>query len=227
MATAEFLWAARIVRASDGEEIRVHACLDTQSPANLINELVVTHLNADHCKLEAPIDFKCSINGVKTVLKITEYVKFVLSSPSFEYSSKEVVALIVPDATAINEQLVLGAPFLKDNKIDLDGTTGRAVSQSCGAVLIEGGKHQPANGPSEPRKLPKLTRERVVKRSVFAVVRERIEILSAQQELIDRGVKVKAEFPRLFDELPHGDDLPKDVYCRITLKAAEQTIKTL
>lgn len=101
---------------------------------------------------------------------------------------------------------------------------GKATVAGCNTTLIaEARMHVGAGG---GKKLPRLSRKRVRKPSVLAAVREHIEILGAQVKLSDHGDKIKADFPRLFDELPHGRDLPTDIYCRIKLKSAEQTIKT-
>ena len=59
-----------------------------------------------------------------------------------------------------------------------------------------------------------------------AAIRERIEILAAQKELVHLGEKLKKDFANVFSEIPHIDQLPVDVYCRIKLKDTSKTIQT-
>jgi hypothetical protein len=59
-----------------------------------------------------------------------------------------------------------------------------------------------------------------------AAVRERIEILAAQKELQHLGEHLKAEFKEVFSEIPHLDELPTDVFCRIKLKDSSKTFQT-
>ena len=61
---------------------------------------------------------------------------------------------------------------------------------------------------------------------VLAVIRERIEILATQKELKRLGIQMKEEFRDVFSEIPHLDDLPANVFCRIKLKDASKTVQT-
>lgn len=132
----------------------------------------------------------------------------------------------MPEVSVLSVQVMLGAPFLKDNGIVVSFENTCAVVEKCGTHLDVMFAKKARLPPVTDRKLPRLSRDRVPVRSTLAVVRERIEVLGAQEELRDRGERVKADFPRLFEELPHVSELPTDIYCRIKLKAAEQTIKT-
>lgn len=221
----EFFWSCNTIRAKDGSESRIRALLDPDNRANIIALETADHLSLTQVPLDTPIPYKCSLRGVDTTLSITSSVTMYLSAPGFEYTSKRFVALVLPEVGILSAQLILGAPFIQDNKIVIDDSRGTATVSECGTEIISAAKIR-VGAPATQKKLPKLRGKVVTPKSTLAVVRERIEVLGAQQELIDRGNKVKADFPRLFDELPHGEDLPKDVYCRIKLKSAEQTIKT-
>ena len=59
-----------------------------------------------------------------------------------------------------------------------------------------------------------------------AAVRERIEVLAAQEELLCLGEDLKKEFINVFSEIPHLNELPTDVYCHIKLKDASKTFQT-
>lgn len=226
----ELFWAAVHIRLADDKMTCVRASLDSKFTANLINYDVCEHLKLSRMVLDAPIPYKGTIGGVLTDVSITEYVELSLSSRNLLYTSNTLVVLVMPLSAcgALSTQLVLGAPFIEDNGVLIDGGDGSAHVAKCGSVLceadIECGVADDADGCKKG--LPTFSRERVTSRSTLAAVRERIEVLGAQQELSDRGDKIKADFPRLFEKLPHAEHLPKDVYCRIKLKNAEQTIKT-
>src|SRR5882762_588947 len=60
----------------------------------------------------------------------------------------------------------------------------------------------------------------------IAAVRQRMEVLAAQNELQDLRDQMKSEFKEVFSEIPHIDVLPTDVYCRIRLKDASKCVHT-
>jgi hypothetical protein len=62
--------------------------------------------------------------------------------------------------------------------------------------------------------------------NIAAAVRTRIECLAATQKLEELGERVLKDFGDVFTPIPHVDDLPTDVYCKIKLKDASHTIKT-
>jgi hypothetical protein len=62
------------------------------------------------------------------------------------------------------------------------------------------------------------------KHTVIGAIRERIEVLTAQEKLRTLGDQVKIDFKDVFEEIPHVDELPTDVYCRIKLKDSSRMI---
>jgi len=61
---------------------------------------------------------------------------------------------------------------------------------------------------------------------VVAAVRVRVETLAAQEQLDKMSKAVKAKYSKVSNPIPHVDQLPTDVYCRIKLKDASKTINT-
>ena len=57
-----------------------------------------------------------------------------------------------------------------------------------------------------------------------AAVKDRLESLELQQKYNTLEDKLKTEFSKTFEPIPHFDKLPDDVYCRIKLKDATRTI---
>lgn len=194
-------WNTASICLDDGSERRVRATVDGSCAANVINPDTVAHLHLSRQMLDEPVLHKYTSCGVEKVASITEYVNLKLSTPCFEYVTKNVVALVVPDCDMASEQIVLGSPFVKDNRLLLDDETGSLLCKASGRVLVAAPSEAVEPKCVKENVLPKLSRERVNPKSVIASVRERLEILTAQQELIDRGDKLKADFPRLFEEL--------------------------
>ena len=61
---------------------------------------------------------------------------------------------------------------------------------------------------------------------VVGAVRQRIKFLNLQVQLDHLSDSVKTKYKDVFSEIPHIDDLPTDVYCRIKLKDATKTVTT-
>src|ERR1700692_3197800 len=59
-----------------------------------------------------------------------------------------------------------------------------------------------------------------------AAIRIRDETLAAQKQLDRLSNAVKDKYSKVFNPIPHVDELPTDVYCRITLKDATKTFTT-
>jgi hypothetical protein len=78
----------------------------------------------------------------------------------------------------------------------------------------------------ERRRMTERRHEPVKPVDVVAAVRERIEVLAAQEKLRSMSSEIIAEFPDVFSPIPHIDSLPTDVYCRIKLKDPNKVIHT-
>jgi hypothetical protein len=78
----------------------------------------------------------------------------------------------------------------------------------------------------ERKKLVDAVSERIKLLDIVGAVRQRIECLASQEALRLRGEAIKMEFKAVFEPIPHLNELPTDVYCRIQLKDASQRIQT-
>jgi len=58
----------------------------------------------------------------------------------------------------------------------------------------------------------------------IGVVKEKLESLELQQKYNALEDKLKMEFRKIFEPIPHVKELPDDVYCQIKLKDATRTI---
>ena len=59
---------------------------------------------------------------------------------------------------------------------------------------------------------------------VVGTVCERLEELAAQNQLEHMEKEVFAKYKAVFEPIPHVDDLPTDIWCRINIKDASKTI---
>jgi hypothetical protein len=57
-------------------------------------------------------------------------------------------------------------------------------------------------------------------------VRQRIEVLAAQEKLHMMSANIISEFPDVFSPIPHIHSLPTDIYCHIKLKDSDKLIHT-
>ena len=55
---------------------------------------------------------------------------------------------------------------------------------------------------------------------------ERLEELTTQDQLKCMGREIFDKYKHVFEPIPHVDELPTDVYCRIQLKDASKMIAT-
>ena len=60
----------------------------------------------------------------------------------------------------------------------------------------------------------------------IAVIRSCLEELNAQDQLHQLGELVKNKYKDIFAPIPHLNDLPSDVYCKIKLKDATKMFMT-
>lgn len=197
-------WDTKSRSSSSGEMIWVRACLNMDMPGNLIRRVLTAHLGILPSKLEVPIKHRCRHKGTDVMLELTEFVCLKLNGPGGDYTSNEVVALIVPEVDALSAQIALGAPFMKDNRVEMDLVCGRVWITDSDVVLVHA-EARNAEPPKVENKLPRLSHEKVKGPSKVAAVRKHIEVLTVEQALVERGDQIKTDFPRLFEELPHGD----------------------
>ena len=62
--------------------------------------------------------------------------------------------------------------------------------------------------------------------NIVAAVCVRLETLAAQQQLDHMLNTIKDKYSKVFNPIPHVDELLTDVYCHIKLKDASKTITT-
>src|SRR6202167_1497175 len=244
-------WKCLASGKSNEFPIIFNALIDHGSSAVLISEQYVAKLGLRRKRLLEPYSAELAMesNGHKVNIEFSEYVKVTLHDPSSFWSSKSVRAIIAPGLCA---PMILGMPFLVHNNIVVDADARTVIDKKCNFDLLHPSVPTPPPPPKrklreffkqlqEDRKLmvaelnmvcydrrrhTEFKFEQVKPIDKVAAIRERIEILAAQKELQLLGESLKTEFKDVFSEIPHINELPTDVYCRIKLKDASKSIQT-
>jgi hypothetical protein len=228
-----------------------NALIDHGSSAVLISEQYITKLRLCRKCLLKPYSAELAMesDGHKAIIEFSEYVKVKLHDPSSFWSSKSVRAIIAPGLCA---PMILGLPFLVHNNIVVDAAACTVIDKKCNFDLLHPSALPPPPPPKpklheffkqlqedwklmvaelnmvccDRRRHTEFKFEQVKPIDKVATIRERIEVLAAQKELQHLGETLKTEFKDVFSEIPHIDELPTDVYCRIKLKDATKSIQT-
>jgi hypothetical protein len=146
--------------------------------------------------------------------------------------------------------LILGLSFLIKNNIVIDHTDRTAVDKVSSYDLLNPPIMKPPHPPPsklhENIKQTKRIKKRVLSELLtlcndrikngtllfedvkevdcIGAVRNAIEKLSAEERLIKLGIKVKSDFPDIFEPIPHADLLPSNYLTHIKLKDVEKQI---
>ncbi|KAJ7158997.1 hypothetical protein C8R43DRAFT_882239, partial [Mycena crocata] len=202
------------------------ALIDNGCHLVVIDEDLADKLDLRCFKLREPEDvslaFSPGPDSERSTTSLHEYVKLHPLSCDQSWTSHTVRALVAPNLCA---PLILGLPFLSRNHIVIDHESRTAVDKCCQYDLL--------NPPAvKPPPVPKMKlREKLEVTDlkpvdVIAAVRERVEVLSHYEELSKRADKIRADYARLFEPMPHAKDLPSDVLCEISVKDANMTFKS-
>ncbi len=179
---------------------------------------------------------------------LTEWVKIQLHDPYNHWSSTSVHAIIAP---SLCTDMILGLPFLAHNNIVVDASARTVIHKPTGFDLLSPASPVLPVPPPRPtlkesllathsnvkllctelntvctqrRLLVDASCEPVASVDVVATVCECIEHLAAEEELTKLGVKIKQDYADVFAPLPHIDDMPEKITCKIELVDASKTI---
>lgn len=226
----------------------VSALLDHGSPVILIRESLVVSLNLRCHRLHEPFIMDTATPSATSTSALNEWVKIQLHNPSNCWSSSSVRAIVAP---SLCTDIILRLLFLTHNNIVVDASARTVVHKPSGFDLLSLPSPVLLLPPPCPTLKQSLlaTRSNVkllctelnsvcVKRKisvdsscepvksvdVIAAVHLWIECLAAQEELDKLGIKVKEDYAKVFSPLPHIDDMPDKITCKIELVDALKTI---
>jgi hypothetical protein len=231
--------------------VSINALLDHGSHAVLISEELADTLALRRRKLPTPETVEMAMQGGQNRVEfiLTDWVKLKLRDPSSLWHAKSVRAIVAPGLCA---PVILGLPFLAHNNIIVDHAERSAIDKNSGFDLLNPKAPPPPIPPKKKLKvffadlqhdrklmvaelkmvcaerlcLYKGQNEIVKPVDPICAIKQRIECLAVQVELSKLGDDVKANYADVFATIPHMDELPTDVYCRIQLKDASKTITT-
>jgi hypothetical protein len=239
------MWECTIPGPAHEFPQRANSMLDTGNPTVLIDNEYATHLGLKRKKLPHPEVFDVAMKNIeeKEKLVLHEYVKFKVSDPTNSWESKHVHAIVAPQLCV---PVILGMTFLGENNIVIDVGACTAIDKTTGFDLMNPIPASPLPPPrprlrevfrkikSDRAEVVKELKSELAKRgqtapiafkvNVVGAIRERIEVLVAQEHLKQHGEDLKAEFHDVFEPIPHADELLSDVYCRIKLKDSTKMI---
>ena len=182
-------------------------------------------------------------------MTLVNYIKFSVTSLDNAWTSKPIFAIIAPGLCL---PLILGLPFLVKNNIIIDHADRTAVVKVSSYNLL----NPPIiklPGPPPPKLREHIKQTKKIKKKVLSelltlcndcikngtlpfedikevdyigAIRNAIEKLSAEEHLIKLGIKVKSDFPDIFEPVPHANLLPSNYLTCIKLKDTEKQIKT-
>jgi hypothetical protein len=229
--------------------VNIKALFDHGSHAVLISERCAESLGLRRRKLPVPktVQLAMGAGGKKTEYVLHDWVKLKLRDLSCFWTAKSVRAIVAPGLCA---PVILGLPFLAHNNIVIDHSACTAVDKASGFDLLH---PLPPPVPEPPKQRLKdffqelkqnqallvtelkmvcverlctqKHREEPVKQlDLMCAAKDRIANLAAQVELTKLGETVKTSYADVFAPIPHIDELPTDVFCRIQLKDAYKTI---
>ena len=226
--------------------LKFNAMLDNGAHVVLIHPDTISELQLERFKLKKPKKVSIAISDKKKeTMTLVDYVKFSVTSLDNAWTSKPIFAIIAPGLCL---PLILGLPFLIKNNIDIDHADRTAVDKVSSYDLL----NPPIIKlpcPPPPKLHEHIKQTEKIKKKVLSelltlcndrinngtlpfkdvkevncigAVRNAIEKLSAEEHLIKLGIKVKSDFPDLFEPIPHADLLPSNYLTHIKLKDVEK-----
>jgi Reverse transcriptase (RNA-dependent DNA polymerase)/RNase H-like domain found in reverse transcriptase len=244
-------WHCSINGAANGFPITLSALIDHGSHVVLISNEFANSMFLKHRKLFEPMSVELAMpaEGPKHIVCLSEWVKLKLYNTTGAWQSKTVHAIIAPSLCV---PVILGGPFLTHNNIVIDHAARTAINKLSSFDLLN---PKPLALPPQPKeKLKEFFRDLQSDRKlmlaelnivctewkcklknmfekpkpvdVVVAVQVHIEALTAQEQLNHLSDAVKKKHKDIFEPIPHLDELPTDVYCRIQLKYGSKTVST-
>jgi Aspartyl protease len=226
--------------------LKFNAMLDNGTHVVLIHPDTVSELQLERFKLKKPEKVSVAISDKKKeTMTLINYVKFSVTSLDNAWTSKPIFAIIAPGLCL---PLILGLPFLVKNNIVIDHADRTAVDKVSSYDLLNPPiiklLHCPPSKLHENIKQTKRIKKKVLSElltlcnnrikngtllfknvkevNCIRAVHNAIKKLSAEERLIKLGIKVKSDFPDIFEPIPHADLLPSNYLTHIKLKDAEK-----
>jgi hypothetical protein len=245
-------WRAAVNEADParlGRKI-VNTMIDDGSHLVLVAESLVESLRLRRFKLHKPLPMNLALKDkTKPDDQFTEWTKLKLYDPENNWAARTMRAVVAP---SLCTDVLLGLPFLVSNNLVIDYAKRTCTDKISGFDLLNPCK--PPRAPAPKPKLKEMYTkimnnrkevirelsavcanikeridsecEQVLEYDLAGAVRTRIEQLSFKEQFARLDESVKRKYDDVFAPIPHVNELPNDVYCKITLKDASKVIAT-
>lgn len=244
------LWHCAVSDFSDTSEnphLPVTAMMDIGSPFVLIRPETVIKANLRICKLPEPIVIDTATPSLDSRSSLTDFVYVQLHNINNLFSACRTHALITP---SLCTDIILSLPFLSYNDITISSAHRSAIHEPSGFNLLH--PVLPPLPPPRKRTLKDSlldTHRNIVALhtelkshctslcdsvdarcepvkpfDMVAAVQEHIECLAIIDHCSKLEVDIKKSYEDIFQPLPHVDEMPDKVTCKIELKNAEKSI---
>ena len=243
------IWQCQIHSLTNDFPVKTRALLDNGAHLALIRPELVERLGLKKYRLHEPEPVDVAFSSEKKITHLYHYVKLSLSSLDSSWTSRVVKAVVTPRLCL---PIILGLPWLERNFIVTDHAARTCIDKRNSYDLLNPPIIVPPPPPKpqlreqlktlkadkklmlaelmmvchDRLKNKNLKLEHVEEFNVAGAIRERIDVLVAQEQLNMQEKKLKSEYKEIFEPIPHADELPCDVVAEIHIKNAEKTIKS-
>ena len=243
------IWNCQIHGLKHDFPVKTRALIDNSAHIVLICPELVAELKLKKHHLSEPETIDVAMqNGQNSKSDLYEYVKLSLTCLDAVWTSKTVKVLFAP---GLCMPVILGLPSLIHNHIVTDHACRTCIDKTSNYDLLNPTPVSPPP-PWKPRVKEQIAETKADKKLVLAelmlvcdnhfknhklhphvtgnfnvagAIRDRIEVLTMQKQLLKHDTKLRTEFRQVFEPIPHVDELPSEIIASINLKNTEKTIK--
>lgn len=243
------IWRCAADDPESSARLHVDALIDHGSPVVLIDEGLACHLQLWLHSLPQcfPVSGAFSNDpSLPASITLTHWVKLKLHDRDNSYSARTVHALVTPK---LCHKIILGLPFMYHNNVTVNVHEQTAINSKgfdllhpslpmkpwalaptlCEVVVknVEHRKlllaelHETCN---KCRPLVDAMCKPVIGVDVVSLIHIHIEQLAARDRLDQLAQDVKISYSDVFKPIPHANNMPDGVQCKITLKDVLKSI---
>jgi hypothetical protein len=207
-----FLWPCALTNPTDNISVKACSLIDSGSHMVLVRPDLVSRLKLQAIPLPRPEQISIAVDANEHPLAMTHYIVLKPMSIDRLFVSKPVHAVI---AVNLCIPLILGLPFLTENRISCDYVKRKCMSNAVSPPFDLLQKH--------------IKKTNIIEHNrpdIIAAITNRIHTLSMDNKMAARETDLRTKFAQVFEPPPHANELPKEPLARITLKDANEMIAT-
>ena len=202
------IWHCMLTSRTDS--FPVNALIDSGAHMVLIRSSLAHSLDLPIRTLPTPENVNVAISNNNPPHSLTHYIVLNPVSQHNTFVSKSVHAIL---ANELSVPLILGLPFLVANNISCN-----YAKHKCNVVV----NNQPVNILSKRKRHTIKT----VPSDLLASLLQNACLPAAEHTLLEQETELRNKFKRVFEPLPHVNELPTEPLAQIWLKDPNSSIKT-